>query len=291
MSKPPSDAFLILSTNRVGFLNKSAIIIIPFLSDNIGDAKYKEMCKNSLMSLSELVSPGFVVKYMIKNVTSATNPNVMIENNACIAFMIEEFGTDGFPIQDIINCAVTCCDHKNGKVRSETINMLCTIYKHLGESIRTFLKAIKDSTLSLIDSEFGKITPYKKGQFVSKREIRNEDVKQEIEDKAGSDPMDSIPRADVSKDLGGQKLLALINDDNWKKRKEAVDKMNAILEKSNMRILPNGLSELVGLLKVKMGDSNKSVSKGFIEFVGKFATALGPAAKTYAPMLVKPLLR
>ena len=58
-----------------------------------------------------------------------------------------------------------------------------------------------------------------------------------------------------------------------------------------MRILPNRLGELVGLLKVKIADSNKSVSKGFLEFVGDFAIALGNAAKTYALMLLKPILR
>jgi len=168
--------------------------------------------------------------------------------------------------------------------------MLSALYKHLGEGIRTFLKDIKDSTLAIINSEFDKITPFTKGEFQGKREIRNEEVKQEVEEAAGDDPLDSIPRTDVSKELAGQKLLAMINDNNWKKRKEAVDKMESILEKANMRILPDGLSELVGLLKVKMADSNKSVSKGFIQFVGKFAEALGSGAKQYAPMLIKPLL-
>ena len=104
------------------------------------------------------------------------------------------------------------------------------MYKHLGESIRTFLKDIKDSTLSLIDSKFSQITPLAKGQFQSKREIRNEEVKQEVEEAAGEDLMDSIPRADVSKELGNQKLIALINDDNWKQRKEDFDKMNDVLK-------------------------------------------------------------
>jgi cytoskeleton-associated protein 5 len=169
--------------------------------------------------------------------------------------------------------------------------MLSILYKHLGESIRTFLKDIKDSTLAVINAEFDKITPLKKGEFQSKREIRNEEVKQEVEEAAGEDPLDSIPRSDVSKELGNQKLLNMVNDDNWKKRKEAIDKMNGVLEKSNMRILPNGLSELVGLLKVKLADSNKSCQKGFLEFVGKLAVALGSAAKAYSSMLVKPLLR
>lgn len=115
-------------------------------------------------------------------------------------------------------------------MRTETINLLCIVYKHLGESIRTFLKDIKDSTLSLIESKFKEITPLPKGQFQSKREIRNEEVKQEVEETAGDDPMDSIPRADVSKELGNQKLISLINDDNWKQRKEAVDKMNDVLK-------------------------------------------------------------
>lgn len=190
----------------------------------------------------------------------------------------------------MINFGIICCDNKNAKVRSETINMLSTLYKHLGEGIRAFLKDIKDSTLAVINSEFDKITPYAKGEFQSKREITNEEVKAEVGEDGG-DPLDSLPRADVSKEMGGQKLVAMINDNNWKKRKEAVDKMDAILDKANMRILPNGLSEVVGLLKVKMADSNKSVSKAFIQFVGKLAEALGSAAKQYAPMLIKPLLR
>ena len=169
--------------------------------------------------------------------------------------------------------------------------MIGMIYKHLGESIRVFLKDIKDSTKAVVDAELDKITPLKKGEFQSKREIRDEDVKMEVEEEAGDDPLDSLPRADVSKELSGQKLLNMINDDNWKKRKEAVDKMEAALVKANMRILPNGLSEVVGLLKVKMGDSNKSVSRAFLQFVGNFGFSLGPAAKQYAPMLVKPLLR
>lgn len=103
--------------------------------------------------------------------------------------------------------------------------------------------------------------------------------------------MGSIPRADVSKELSGLKLITMINDTNWKKRKEAFEKMNQVLEKANMRISPNGLSEVVGLLKVRMSDSNKMVSRGFIEFVGNFALALGSSAKVYAQMLVKPLLR
>ena len=271
-----------------GLSKKSASLLVPFLAERIGDVKYKEMCKNNLLSLSEIVGPASIVKGMTKNASEAKAPNIIIENCACITQIINDFGTGGLPMKDIIGLGTKGCDNKNPKVRNEAISILSILYKHLGESVRTFLKDIKDSTLSVINKEFDKITPLAKGEFKSKREVRNDEVQDEAE---VEDPLDCIPRADVSKELGGQKLINLINSDAWKKRKEAVDKMNAVLVKSNMRILPNGLSELVGLLKVKMGDSNKSVSKGFLEFVGNFATALGPAAKQYAPMLIKPLLR
>ena len=68
--------------------------------------------------------------------------------------MIEGFWIDGMPIQDMINADINCCDNKNAKARNETINILSTIYKHLSEVIRIFLKDTKDSTLSFINAKF-----------------------------------------------------------------------------------------------------------------------------------------
>ena len=41
---------------------KAANIILPFLSESVGDVKYNAICNENLLSLSELVSTGFVVK-------------------------------------------------------------------------------------------------------------------------------------------------------------------------------------------------------------------------------------
>lgn len=87
---------------------RAATIIIPFLSESVGDPKYKDTCKENLLSLSELVGPGFVSKHMCKNTSNAKAPNVMIENNAVLAALVEEFGTDGMPVQDMINLGIIC---------------------------------------------------------------------------------------------------------------------------------------------------------------------------------------
>lgn len=48
------------------------------------------------------------------------------------------------------------------------------MYKHIGETIRGFLGDIKESTMKLLDEEFKKITPLKKGEHKSKRGLRGE---------------------------------------------------------------------------------------------------------------------
>lgn len=42
--------------------------------------------------------------------------------------------------------------------------LFAIMYKHAGETIKNFLKDIKESTLKLIEDEFAKVTPLKKGE-------------------------------------------------------------------------------------------------------------------------------
>jgi len=43
--------------------------------------------------------------------------------------------------------------------------LFAIMFKHAGEAIKNFLKDIKESTLKLVEEEFAKVTPYKKGEF------------------------------------------------------------------------------------------------------------------------------
>lgn len=59
---------------------------------------------------------------------------------------------------------------------------------------------------------------------------------------------DLLPRQDISKQLNA-KLMPLFKDNDWKKRKEAADKVEEILKSANMRIQPTGLNELMDNIK------------------------------------------
>ena len=66
-----------------------------------------------LLALSELASPGFVVKQVVKHGSSAKAPNVLKE----IAFfqnkVIEEFGVNGLPLKEMIDYGILLSGNSN----------------------------------------------------------------------------------------------------------------------------------------------------------------------------------
>lgn len=88
--------------------------------------------------------------------------------------------------------------------------LFALMYKHAGETIKNFLKDIKESTMKLIEEEFTKVTPFKKGEYVQKRNFRGEAAAAAVKDagpkKGGGGGGgiaslldDALPRIDISK--------------------------------------------------------------------------------------------
>jgi hypothetical protein len=53
------------------------------------------------------------------------------------------------------------------------------LYKHMGETIRNYLGEIKESTTKVLEEEFKKITPLKKGEFTSNKTIKGLDAEEQ----------------------------------------------------------------------------------------------------------------
>ena len=167
--------------------------------------------------------------------------------------------------------------------------LFAMLYKHVGEPVKNFLKDIKESTMKLIEEEFAKVTPLKKGEG-PKRALRGEAAAEEGAGKKGNALDDALgPREDISKQIN-PKLVAMFKNNDWKIRKEASDKMDEILKNANMRIKPEGLNELMDNLKQRMADPNKAVLKAYVQLIGTLVEALGPAAKQYAKKVLPPML-
>jgi hypothetical protein len=78
--------------------------------------------------------------------------------------MIDEFSMAALPLKDMIDYTIGAAAHQSGDVRKAAMALFVTMFMHVGEPIRNFLKDIKESTLKLIEEEFTKVVPYKKGE-------------------------------------------------------------------------------------------------------------------------------
>lgn len=171
--------------------------------------------------------------------------------------------------------------------------LFAAMYRHAGATIENFLKDIKESTMKLIKDEFEKVTPYKKGEFVMKRTFKGYEEPSAAAGKKGAAAAggldDLFPRQDISKFLT-PKLMPLCKDNDWKKRKEFAEKIEAILKEANMRIQPVGLNELMDAIKQRMTDANKAVLKAYVQLMCVVVEALGANAKQFAKKIMPPML-
>lgn len=206
--------------------------------------------------------------------------------------MTDEFTVVAMPLREMVDYSKIAANHSNAQVRTASMALFAMLYKHAGEAVRNFLKDIKESTSKLIEEEFTKITPLKKGEIKSKRGLRGEAAQEEGSKGADVAALldNAVPREDISKQINS-KLLPMFKHSEWKTRKQAADKVEEMLKNANMRILPVGLNELMDNMKQRMGDPNKAVLKSYIQLIGSLGEALGPAAKQYQKKVLTPMLQ
>jgi len=82
--------------------------------------------------------------------------------------------------------------------------LFAMLYKHAGDTVKNFIKDVKESTMKLIDEELNKVTPYLRGEYQRKRNFKGEAAFEEKASgpskKGGAGGLDDMfPRTDISK--------------------------------------------------------------------------------------------
>ena len=168
--------------------------------------------------------------------------------------------------------------------------LFATVYKHLGEAVRTFLTDIKPSTMQLIDAEFEKVTPLKKGEFKSEREAKGDLAEEpEANEDAAASLDAALPREDISKQLNA-KVIKLFDDKDWKSKVKGAETVNGILRDAKMRIKPDGINELMEKLKINLKEPNKAVLKSTILLIGTMAEAVGQPIQKFMKKCLVPMM-
>ena len=219
-------------------------------------------------------------------------PKAQADSLTWIKQQLTEFGIAGIPLRDLISFVKKGLQSPNALVRSSATQVLVTVRIFVGADISGFLEDLNPQLLSTINAEFDKVA----GQSPPEPTRTSADLRDATGAKtngkapAGADALDDlIPRVDLEKLVAQTSIVADSKSDAWKVRKEAFEALNALLEiKSNGRLKPN-MSDLGGVLKRAMADTNLSVKMLALGIISKIAIGMGPAFEKYTKLLVAPV--
>ena len=278
-----------LISNCDNFSKKHAAPIVRKIHEKIGDNKVKEKLISVFFKMMDYLTPKYILNILLKQMNSTKPVNVLKEFALILDKSIEEYGINLLPIKEIVEFAKLLASHANPQLRIAATNLFCLIYKYIGPSIKKFMNDIKEATLRIIEAEFEKTEVVNSNN--SKRELKGEALNELKQTGEQSNNLDSLfPRMDISKKIT-PKMLKDFNEGNWQIKKETLEAIDKIIvNEANMRILPNGLNELVNSLKNKLNDGNKNLVRILIQFLTKFFEALGVQSNAFVKILIKAIV-
>ena len=286
-----------ISLVKKKFINKENLlsVILGYL-DKITDPKLKDNFLILLNSCLDIIEPNLLLKNLLLQIPKKSNPKLFIEYSLYFSKVVEKYNfTKDLPYKELTEFSKTMANNSNPQCRNSATNLICILYRYYGDEVHKLIKDIKDSTLKNIENEISKITVIeRKNSLNTKQKSSNKKRNSEIFDSkisinGGEKTLNGGAKSeikqnvisDISKKITPQ-ILKNISEGKWSEKKDACEQIEKILKESNMKILPNGLNELMNLIKKKLTDGNKNIVKMIINLLGQLIEALKHHFKQYS---------
>ena len=254
------------------FSKKYYNYLIKLMIERISDKKVQNEIKDIIESLIEKTSPKEIVLCLMRQIRNKTVPilnggstiinNLINPNNTSINDNKIKDNIHLYPIKEIIDFCCFLENNSHNQCRNSGTNILCSLYAYLGSSIKSLLKDLKESTLKVIEEKFEKVTVINSNNNSSNNKINNNILEQ------------VFPRVDISKKITPQ-IIKELTDGKWTIKKEAINKVEAILISTNNKIQSKGLNDLFNCIKFNLKDSNKNIVKMTLKLIEELGEALG----------------
>ena len=282
------NVFITLTKKKL-IIKENLLSVILGYHDKITDSKLKDNFLILLNSCLDIIEPNLLLKQLLMQISKKNNPKLFIEYSFYLGKIVEKYNsTKDLPYKEITEFCKIMANNSNPLCRNAGTNLICILYRYYGDEIRKLIKDIKESTLKNIENEISKITVIERRNSINNKH-RNSTKKRasEIldsktnninggEKKLNGGTKNEIKQnviSDISKKITPQ-ILKNISDGKWAEKKDACEQIEKILKESNMKILPNGLNELMNLIKKKLTDGNKNIVKMMINLLGQLIEAL-----------------
>ena len=264
-------------------------IIISNLNEKICDSKIKENYIQLLNTLNDLYSYKTVYELLFEILLKTNKINVLKEYALFIKDNIKkENSINNFDVKNLIDFSVKLANNTNPQIRAIAIEIIGLLYTFIGPDLKQLISGIKESTFKLIEKEIDKIK-YKKD---NENKMTDSKIKDLIvkKNKSNNDKLNyNNKRIDISKELT-PKLLREINRGKWIEKKEGIEYINNVIDKTNNKISKNGLQELFELIKDKLNDGNQNFVKMILQLLNHLIISLEFQIKFFYNNLVYPLL-
>ena len=269
-------------------------ILLNDLYEKIADNKIKEIYLNLLEILNNNYSYKEILDILFDKLKNTKKVNILKEYAIFIKYLIEikkilENNNENINIKNIIDFTINLSNNSNPQIRKISISIFCLLYKYIGKDLNLLIKNIKnESTIKIIEKEISKIkiednNPKSKNKFmIINNELKSNNINEPIH-------KINLKRIDISREIPIQ-LLNDIDKGKWNEKKEGIDFLHKLLDKSNNNILINGLDKLFLLIKNKLKDGNKNLVKIIIELLSHLIDALGQQIKKYCKNIIPSLL-
>jgi len=272
-------------------LNKQDIIdIILIYYDKMSETKLNKCIIDLIDSGFDKIEANIILKQLIVKLMETNNIKLLNEYSNYFIHIINDNNITNISEVEIIDYCKYMINNQNSKVRKSGINLLCKIYKYIGNDIKHYLKDLKQTTFNKIFDEFKKIKIIKNNNIIKNKflnlKIRNNshDMKKRnitngiISKKFSSGNLKGLKEKssmpiDISKKID-DKLLNFISNGKWMEKKNACEEIIKILKNTNMNILPNGLYDLFSVINNKLNDSNKNFIRLLIKVISKLIESL-----------------
>lgn len=254
--------------------------VLPDLIEKIGDVKNGKSCQECLSCIAEATSLEYICKEAIPLAFENKNPKNTSETLVWLAQAIKEFGLK-LSVKPLITYIKKAFAATNPAVRTSAISVTTVIYMYMGQPLRMFFEDEKPALLQQIDAEFEKVKGEKPPPPTRGLTAGAEGAEEEEDDEntpQEEDVSDLIPRNDIG-DKFTTALMEELNDKNWKVRKEALEKIAAILNEA--KYITGNLGSLPEGLKIRLNDNNKVLVGLALGVCGTLATNMGPHCKLH----------
>lgn len=260
----------------------------------------KAKTQECLLTMVELAPKSSDVNDIVEDVllfTSAKLPKLVAGSIAAVTAVVDAFGCAVVLPQPIVPCIPKLFAHADRNVRAEATKLCVVLYQWLGDAVSTMVFA---DLKPVQQRDLGKAFESVERTSTAKRLTRSQQEKQSVSEPVtvpdnqveedvpmddAFDAFDVIPPVDVLAKFPSD-FYTQIQSSQWKERKETLDEVHSVLEKTARLQPADDYTDFVRALARCLKDANIIVVQLAANCVEYLAKGLREGFLRYRPMVM-----